>query len=62
MELHGTLMLSFRIMDQNLKNQLVRKREWFRTAGKVITFLAKNAWLLILAMAAFLIERVTKRD
>ena len=62
MELRGTLMLSFRIMDQNLKNKLVRKREWFRTGGEVITFLAKNAWLLILTMAAFLIERVTKRD
>ena len=50
-----------RIMDQNLKNKFVRKREWFRTAGEVITFLAKNTWLLILAMVAFLIERVTKR-
>ena len=55
-------MLSFRIMDQNLKNKLVRKREWLRTAGEVITFLTKNVWLLILAMASFLIERVTKRD
>jgi len=55
-------MLLFRIMDQNLKNKHVRKREWFRTARKVITFLAKNAWLLILPMAAFLIEPVTKRD
>ena len=27
----------------------------------VISFLGKNAWLLILAVAAFLIESVTKR-
>ena len=34
----------------------------FRMAGQVISFLGKNAWLLILAVAAILIERVTKRD
>ena len=33
----------------------------FRTAGQVISFLGKNAWLLILAVAAFLIERLTKK-
>ena len=32
----------------------------FRTAGQVISFLGKHAWLLIVAVAAFLIERVTK--
>lgn len=36
----------------------------FRTTGQVIGFLGKHAWLWILAVAiaAFLIERVTKRD
>jgi len=34
----------------------------FRAAGKVISFLGKNAWLLIIAVAVFLIERVTKRS
>lgn len=29
----------------------------FRTASKVISFFGKNAWLLILAVAVFLIER-----
>lgn len=33
----------------------------FRAAGQVISFLGKNAWLLILAVAAFLIESVSKR-
>ena len=33
----------------------------FRTAGKVISFLGKHAWLLILAVAAFLFERLMKR-
>lgn len=37
-------------------------RSVFRTAGEVISFLGKNAWLLILAAAAFLIERVGKRS
>lgn len=34
----------------------------FRAAGQVISFLGKNAWLLIVAVAVFLIERVTKRS
>jgi len=34
----------------------------FRAAGQVISFLGKNAWLLIIAVAVFLIERVTKRS
>ena len=34
----------------------------FRTAGQVISFLSKNAWLLILAVAAFLIEKTIKRN
>ena len=33
----------------------------FRTAGQVISFLGKNAWLLILAVAAFLIEMLLKK-
>ena len=33
----------------------------FRTAGKVISFLGERAWLLILAVAAFLIEKTIKR-
>ena len=33
----------------------------FKTAGSVISFLGKHAWLIILAMVAFLVERVTKR-
>lgn len=33
----------------------------FRTAGQVISFLGKNAWLLVVAVAVFLIERVSKR-
>jgi len=33
----------------------------FRTAGNVISFLGKHAWVLILAVAAFLFERVMKR-
>ena len=33
----------------------------FKTAGSVIFFLGKHAWLIILAVVAFLVERVTKR-
>ena len=33
----------------------------FKTAGSVISFYGKHAWLLILAVVAFLVERVTKR-
>ena len=33
----------------------------FRTAGQVISFLGKNAWLLIFFVAAFLIEKLTKK-
>ena len=33
----------------------------FKTAGSVISFLGKHAWLLILAVVAFPVERVTKR-
>ena len=33
----------------------------FRTAGQVISFLGKHAWLLILTVAAFLFERLMKR-
>ena len=33
----------------------------FKVAGQAISFLAKHAWLLILAVVAFLVERVTKR-
>ena len=33
----------------------------FKAAGQVISFLAEHAWLLILAVVAFLVERVTKR-
>ena len=33
----------------------------FSTAGKVISFLGENAWLLILAVAAFLIEKTIER-
>ena len=33
----------------------------FRAAGQVISFLGQNAWLLILAVVAFLIERLTKK-
>ena len=34
----------------------------FKTAGQVISFLGKNAWLLILAVAAYLIEKIVKRN
>ena len=34
----------------------------FRTAGQVISFLGKNAWLLILFVAAFLIEMLLKKQ
>ena len=33
----------------------------FRTAGQVISFLGKHAWLFILAVAAFLFERLMKK-
>ena len=33
----------------------------FRAAGQVISFLGKNAWLLILAVVTFLIEKLTKK-
>ena len=33
----------------------------FRAAGQAISFLAKNAWLLILAVAAFLIQKLTEK-
>ena len=33
----------------------------FRTAGQVISFRGKNAWLLIVFVAAFLIEKLTKK-
>ena len=33
----------------------------FKAAGQVISFLGEHAWLLILAVVGFLIERVTKR-
>ena len=33
----------------------------FRTAGQVISFLGKHAWLLILAVATFLFECLMKR-
>ena len=32
----------------------------FRAAGQVISFLGKNAWLLIVTVATFLIDWVTK--
>ena len=32
-----------------------------RAAGQAITFLGKNAWLLILFVAAFLIEKIIKK-
>ena len=34
----------------------------FRAAGQAISFLGKNAWLLVLAVAAFLIDRTLKRN
>ena len=33
----------------------------FKAAGQAISFLAEHAWLLILAVVAFLVKRVTKR-
>ena len=33
----------------------------FRAAGEAISFLAKNAWLLILAVAAFMIQKLTEK-
>ena len=32
----------------------------FRAAGEVVSFLGKNAWLLILAVAAFLVNKLTE--
>ena len=34
----------------------------FKTAGQVFSFLGKQVWLIILAVVAFLVERVTKRS
>ena len=34
----------------------------FKTAGSVISFLDKNAWLLILGVAAFMVERFQKKN
>ena len=34
----------------------------FRSAGQVISFLGKNAWLLIVGVAVFLFERFKKRN
>jgi len=34
----------------------------FKDAGQAISFLAEHAWLLILTVVAFLIERVIKRN
>ena len=34
----------------------------FRTAGQAISFFGNNAWLLILAVTAFLIEKTIKRN
>ena len=34
----------------------------FKTAGSVLGFLAEHAWLLILAVVAFLIEGCTKKN
>ena len=33
----------------------------FKTAGQVVGFLGKNAWLLILAVAVFMVERIQKK-
>ena len=33
----------------------------FRAAGEAISFLAKNAWLIILAVAAFMIQKLTEK-
>jgi len=33
----------------------------FRTAGEVVGFLAKNAWLLIVGIVVFLVERVSSK-
>ena len=33
----------------------------FKTAGQVVGFLGKNAWLLILAVAVFMVERIRKK-
>ena len=34
----------------------------FKTAGSVISFLGKNAWLLILGVTVFMVERFQKRN
>ena len=34
----------------------------FKTAGSVISFLGKNAWLLILGVAVFMVERFQKKN
>ena len=34
----------------------------FKTAGSVISFLGKNAWLLVLGVAAFTVERFKKKN
>ena len=34
----------------------------FKTAGQVVSFLGEHAWLLILAVVAFLIERLLKKQ
>ena len=33
----------------------------FRAAGQAFSFLAKNAWLLVLAVAAFMIQKPTEK-
>ena len=33
----------------------------FKTAGQVVGFLGKNAWLLILAVAVFMVEKIKKK-
>ena len=33
----------------------------FKTAGQVVRFLGKNGWLLILAVAVFIVERIQKK-
>ena len=33
----------------------------FKTAGQVVGFLGKNAWLLILAVAVFMVEKIQKK-
>ena len=33
----------------------------FRAVGQAISFLAKNAWLLVLAVAGFMIQKLTEK-